>query len=98
MVELRRTPLYRGVFVVAVTAIGLLLCLLLHPLLDPDFLIVFLAAVLASAWFYGLSGGVAATVLSLFALRYFFLAPSFSLSIPSWNVFARLLFFALLAL
>ena len=98
MVEFRRTPLYRGVFVVAVTAIGLLLSLLLHPLLDPDFLLVFLAGVLASAWFYGLSGGIAATVLSLFALRYFFLTPSFSLSIPSWNVFARLLFFTLLAL
>jgi two-component system cell cycle sensor histidine kinase/response regulator CckA len=98
MLELKRTPLHRVVFVVAVTALALLLSLLLRPLLEPDFFPLLLASVLVSAWFYGLSGGILATVLSSFTLLYFFLPPVFSLAIPSLNVFARLVSFILLAL
>ena len=58
MMQLKRTPLHRSVFVVALTAVALLLSVLLRPLLGPDFFTLFLMAVLFSSWFYGLAGGV----------------------------------------
>src|SRR5579864_2792951 len=98
MMQLKRTPLHRVVFVVALTAVALLASVLLRPLLDPNFCPLFLVAVLFSAWFYGLSGGIFATVLSSAALLYFFLPPAFSFSIPSLAVAVQLFLFVVLSL
>ena len=59
----------------ALTAVALLISVLLRPLLEPHFFPLFLIAVLFSAWFYGLRGGVLATVLCGATLLYFFLPP-----------------------
>ena len=72
---LKRTPLYAGVFALAATALALLLSLLLRPLIEPNLFLPFLAAVLFSAWYHGLGGGLAATALSAVAVIYFFLHP-----------------------
>src|SRR5215831_5304721 len=93
MVQLKRTPLHRSVFVVALTAVALLISVLLRPLLDPHFFPLFFIAVLFSAWFYGVLGGVMATVLSSAALLYFFLSRRFSFSIPSLSTAVQLLLF-----
>ena len=98
MLQLKRTPLHRSVFVVALTAIALLVSLLLRPLLEPNFLPVFLVAVLFSAWFYGLSGGLLATILSTLTLLYFLLPPFFSFSISSAHVLVHLLSFVVISL
>jgi PAS domain S-box-containing protein len=98
MVQLKRTPLHRSVFVVALTAVALLASVLLRPLVEPHFFPLFLIAVLFSAWFYGLSGGVMATVLSTAALLYFFLPQPFSFMIPSPAVGVQLLLFLATAL
>ena len=92
MMQLKRTPLHRSVFVVALTAVALLLSVLLRPVLEPDFFPLFLVAVLFSSWFYGLAGGVLATVLSAATLLYFLPAPAFSLTM-SLAIFVRLLTF-----
>jgi two-component system cell cycle sensor histidine kinase/response regulator CckA len=98
MVQLKRTPLHRSVFVVALTAVALLVSVLLRPLLDPHFFPLFLIAVLFSAWFYGLRGGILATVLSAATLLYFFMPPAFSFSIPSFAVALQLVLFLTAAL
>ena len=92
MMQLKRTPLHRSVFVVALTAVALLLSVLLRPVLEPDFFPLFLVAVLFSSWFYGLAGGVLATVLSAATLLYFLPAPAFSLTMTV-AIFVRLLTF-----
>jgi PAS domain S-box-containing protein len=93
MVQLKRTPLQRGVFVVALTAVALLLSVLLRPFLEPHFFPLFLIAVLFSAWFYGFRGGILATVLSSASLLYFFLSPRLSFSIPSLKVAVQFVLF-----
>jgi two-component system, cell cycle sensor histidine kinase and response regulator CckA len=98
MIQLKRTPLHRSVFVVALTALALLVSLLLRPLLEPNFLPLFFAAVFCSAWFYGFSGGILATVLSSLAIFYFFLSPALSWSISSGRVVIHLLSFAAISL
>src|SRR5215471_13619752 len=98
MVQLKRTPLHRSVFVVALTAVALLASVLLRPLVEPHFFPLFLVAVLFSAWFYGLAGGVMATMLSTAALLYFFLPQPFTFTIPSPAVGVQLLLFLATAL
>src|SRR5438270_5772748 len=98
MMQLKRTPLHRSVFVVALTAVALLASVILRPLLDPNFYPLFLGAVLFSAWFYGVSGGIFATVLASAALLYFFLPPAFSFWIRSLAVAIQLFLFVILAL
>lgn len=72
MIHLKRSPFHRGVFVVAATALALVLSLLLSPLLDQSFFPLFLAVILASSWYYGRGGGVLATALSTVAVIFFF--------------------------
>src|SRR5690348_10850172 len=98
MVQLKRTPLHRSVFVVALTAVALLISVLLRPLIDPHFFSLFLIGVLFSAWFYGLPGGVISTILSGAALLFFFQPTSFSFAIPSLAVAMQMLLFVASAL
>ena len=97
MMQLKSTPLHRSVFVVALTALALLISVLLRPVLEPDFFPLFLVAVLFSSWFYGLAGGMLATALSAVTLLYFLPAPAFSLSM-TLATGVRMLFFVAVAL
>jgi PAS domain S-box-containing protein len=71
MIQFKRSPFHRGVFVVSATALALVLSLLLRPL-DQTFFPLFLAVIFASSWYYGRGGGALATALSTAAVLYFF--------------------------
>jgi PAS domain S-box-containing protein len=68
---------------VAALSVGLalLLTMQLGALIQPKILILFFAAVTFSAWYGGLSGGLAATILSVLTIAYFFNPPLYSLAI-----------------
>jgi two-component system, cell cycle sensor histidine kinase and response regulator CckA len=97
MNTLKLSPLHSSVFALAVTAIAILLTLLVRPFLEPDIFLLFIAAVWVSAWFYGRTGGLAATAASALAILYFFLSPDASASTPSWPVLLRISAFVAMA-
>jgi len=68
--QLKDSPLHSSVFALLVSAIALLVSLLLRPLLEPNFYLPFLAAVFASAWYYGRVGGYTATALATAAVGF----------------------------
>ncbi|MEW5858485.1 MAG: PAS domain S-box protein, partial [Cyanobacteriota bacterium] len=82
-----------GLSVASVT----LLTQLLLPLIKPNIVILFLAAVAFSVWYGGFEAGLLATLLSTLAIAYFFISPNYSLTI-SWEVMLRLGIFWLVAL
>jgi len=65
--HLKDSPLHSSVFALALSAVALLISLLFRPL-EPTFYLPFLAAVLASAWYYGRVAGYTATALSTVAV------------------------------
>ena len=67
MFHLKDSPLHSSVFALALSAVALLISLLFRPL-EPTFYLPFLAAVLASAWYYGRVAGYTATALSTVAV------------------------------
>ena len=97
MIALKRSPLDRVVFVVALTALALILSLLMRPVLQPDFFPLFLVTVLLSAWYHGRQAGLLATALSAVAVFSFFLLPDRG-SATSAASFVRLGFFMIFAL
>ena len=70
---------YLAAVVVIAAAWGF--CALLRPWIDPNFLVVFLFAVVVCAWYGGLGPGVAASVLAVLAANWFFMAPTGRLSL-----------------
>src|SRR2546423_3675288 len=84
--------------VLALTCCAVLISLILRAFISPDYSLVFIAAVLASAWFYGKPGGVLATVLGVIAIEFVFLARYFSFALETWYDVGRLIAFALVAL
>lgn len=94
MIHVHRTPLYAGVFGFAATSLALLTCLLLRPLLEPNFSLPFMAAVLLSSWYYGVSGGLTATALSSVALLYFFVPEEPGFAVRDLNAAVRVISFA----
>jgi PAS domain S-box-containing protein len=82
-----------GVAIVSVT-LALLLTLILHSLLHPSIFSLFYPAVLISALRGGNGPGLLATGLSILAVRYFLMAPPYSLLIAGSNDFARLTLFS----
>jgi two-component system, cell cycle sensor histidine kinase and response regulator CckA len=98
MIPIRRSPVEGSVFALALTAAALLVSLLIHPYLEPDTFLLFIAAVWLSAWYHGRSGGAVATGASALAVLYFFLRPDAAALDISWNMLARLVGFVLMAL
>ena len=85
---------------VAVVSVGLALsvALWLWPITRPTISPVFLAAVMVSAWFGGLTAGLLATLFAGLAMDYFFLAPLYSVfSVASSEDLTRLGVFLLVA-
>ncbi|MBV9506330.1 MAG: response regulator [Acidobacteriia bacterium] len=67
-----RSPLHGSVFALVLTAVAVLGSLLIRPYLEFAF-VMFLAAIWVSTWYYGRTGGFAATAFSCLAfLAYFF--------------------------
>jgi two-component system, cell cycle sensor histidine kinase and response regulator CckA len=96
MNQLQRSPLHSSVFAVALTSAALLLTLLGKSILEPNFFILFIAAVWVSAWYHGRTGGLIATAASVVAILNFFLRPDPAFTSVSWNVVVRLTAFALI--
>lgn len=93
MLGFRRNRLNTGVFSLAATALALLFSLLLRPLLEPNFFLPFLVAVLVSAWVYGSLGGGLTTLFCALVTLYFFLPPSLSFSVETGGAVTRLVAF-----
>ena len=74
MNRFERSPLYGSVVALALTAAALLISLLLRPYLEPDIFLPFLLVVWLSAWYYGYTIGLVATVASASGLFVFFLS------------------------
>ena len=74
MNRLERSPLYGSVVALALTAAALMISLLLRPYLEPDIFLPFLLVVWLSAWYYGYTIGLVATVASALGLFFFFLS------------------------
>ncbi|NJL35562.1 MAG: PAS domain S-box protein [Leptolyngbyaceae cyanobacterium SM1_4_3] len=98
MLNVNRSQLQRyGVAVLSV-GLALLLTILLEALIQPKILILFFAAVTVSVWFGELTGGLAATGLSIVAIAYFFSPPLYSLAIDSSTDRFQLITFGLVGL
>jgi two-component system sensor kinase FixL len=78
------------------TGVAFLLTLLLRPLINPTFFLLFFAAVVLSAWSGGLGPGLLATALSALTTNYF-LVPTFVSSTGAGSGVVRLAVFALVA-
>jgi PAS domain S-box-containing protein len=97
MHQFKRSPLHSSVFAVALTAVALLLTLVGRPFsLEPNFFVLFIAAVWVSAWYHGRTGGLIATAGSAVAILYFFLRPEPAFTGLSWNVVVPLTAFAMI--
>ncbi|SPE36425.1 PAS/PAC sensor hybrid histidine kinase [Candidatus Sulfopaludibacter sp. SbA6] len=87
MIPLRPSPLNNIIFALAITAQALLLTIWLGPYLGPDRYLLFLAGVWLSAWYYGRTSGLTATIASVGLIVFFFLRPgTFAALAPSGNV------------
>lgn len=94
MRKTKRLLLSRYSVAVLASLLALLLRFLLEPLLKGEApLLVFIMAVMVSAWYGGFKPGLLATALSALVGSYFFVMPSFSLSIPTLSNVARICIF-----
>jgi K+-sensing histidine kinase KdpD len=82
---------------VLTVATALALVMLLDPILPNRPSVLFLAAVIISAQYRGLRSGLAATVLSVACLSYFFLPPTASLMISEFEHIIWLALFVIVA-
>ena len=73
--------------------LALLLTLLFQPLMQSGYSLLFLAAVMISAWYGGLKSGLIATFLAILSLSYFFITPTYSIWISEINGIAWLVLF-----
>jgi PAS domain S-box-containing protein len=85
---------------VAALSVGLALVLTiwLGALIQPKVLLLFFAAVTVSAWFGGLTGGLAATILACLAIAYCFSPPLYSLAVANSADRFQLITFGLVGL
>jgi PAS domain S-box-containing protein len=96
MSDINASQSLRYGIVVLIVGIALALMLLLDPWLNISVtpFLLFFGAVMVSAWYGGLKSGLLATFLSSFASNYFFLNPTYELSLD-FTSFVRLGLFAL---
>ena len=77
MNQLPRSPLHSSVFAIVVTALAVLLSFVFGPFLSPDAYLLFIAAVWASTWFHGRTGGFVATGFPRSCSSFTILAPGY---------------------
>ncbi|MDZ8088476.1 MAG: PAS domain S-box protein [Nostoc sp. DedQUE12b] len=93
---IREKLLHYGVAFLSV-ALALWATLLLNPYLTSTPAALFFGAVMVSAWYGGLGPGLLATVLSTFAVNYFFFKPLHPQNITNPNIVVPLIVFMLTA-
>jgi K+-sensing histidine kinase KdpD len=93
----RRTFNTFGLPILAV-GLALLFTLWLQPLMAAGYSLLFLAAVMISAWQGGLRGGLLATSFAIVCLSYFFIAPTYSIWISELNGLAWLVLFIVVSI
>jgi K+-sensing histidine kinase KdpD len=88
----------RAPYLLAVLAWGIAFAgtTLLWPVLDPNPFLLFLLAIMVSAWYGGLGPGLLATILSALTTNFFFLPPLYTLELD-WNDLAELAVFVISA-
>src|SRR5258708_19602533 len=95
MKQLHNSWLVRYGFAVSVTVLALLVCLLFSNALVESRFVVFCGAVALAAWFGGLGPGLLASVLSIAAAAFIFLASSSAglshAELPQFLIFPTLL-------
>ena len=72
MNQFPRSPLHSSVFAIVVTAVAVLLSFVFGPFLSPDAYLLFLAAVWASTWYHGRTGGFVATGFSTLVFAFYY--------------------------
>lgn len=82
---------------IASTAVALLLSIWLEPLLERSIGAFFYIAVIFSTWYGGIRPGIVATILSVLAINYVFIPPTYHFSIANSGDIARLGIFLLVA-
>src|SRR5580704_17819686 len=85
-----QSPSLRYSSAIVFPALALLASLLLRPAIDPKLFLPFIAAVFLTAWFYGMGAALLATLVSVLAADFVFLAPVYSFRIQSLNQAGRL--------
>ena len=93
MVQSSRQAFNTYVLPILTIGLALLLTLLLQPLMQLGYSLLFLAAVMVSAWYGGLKSGLIATFLAIISLSYFFISPTYSIWISEINGIAWLVLF-----
>lgn len=78
-------------------AVAVFLSSLLLPLIQPNIVSLFLAAVAFSAWYGGLEPAILATILSILAIGFFFIWPFYALPV-GWDTLVRIIIFGFVAL
>src|SRR4051812_20771979 len=91
------TLLLRYGAAVAVTAVSTLLTFWLRSFLDRGTMVLYIPAVMVSAWYGGLGPGLLSTFLSVGVTAFLFLNPKMSFSIHSADDLAQLAVFSLVA-
>src|ERR1044072_2012660 len=74
---------FRYIFPFVTVALASFLASLLPPRGDPSPFVFYFLAVMLSAWYGGLGAGLAATVFSVLAIDYLFIAPISSIELDS---------------
>src|SRR3954471_20060533 len=82
---------------VDMTGVSTLLTFMLRPFLDRGTMVLYIPAVMVSAWYGGLGPGLLTTLLSAGITAYFFLNPTLSFVIHSADDLAQLVVFSLVA-
>lgn len=93
MISTSRRAFYTFALPILSVGLALLFTLWLQPLMALGYSILFLAAVMISAWYGGLRGGLIATSLAIVCLSYFFISPTYSIWISELNGLAWLVLF-----
>jgi len=96
--KLKHHPLGRYGVAVLATALTTGLTLLLQPYLRNGVMALFFGSVMFSGWFGGLGPGLVASVLSVFAARYFFFPPIYSLAVHSGDDHAQIIVFTIVTI
>jgi PAS domain S-box-containing protein len=96
MNQFPRSPLHSSVFAIVVTAVAVLLSFVFGPFLSPDAYLLFLAAVWASTWYHGRTGGFVATGFSTLVFVFYYFGSGLSRD-PAPVALRRILSFLLLS-
>ena len=94
--QVTRSPILRYGVALLTVALALLLTRLFRVVLEPTVFLLFLPAVMVSAWYGGTKPGLTATFLSGLVIAFFLLSPHLGLTI-GWADALRIMVFVVVA-